>query len=189
MRQLAEALAALHESGKLHRDIKPSNVLVTHSGRVVLLDFGLSTGFEEQDGHSTSEGHVVGTVTYMSPEQAAALALSPASDWYSVGVMLYRALTGRLPFDGSQLDILMAKQRQEPLAPDKLVENLPEDLCRLCIPGCCVAVPRIARHARCEILQILGSTAGSLAHHGSGSPASRPFVGRESQIKALSAAF
>jgi serine/threonine protein kinase/tetratricopeptide (TPR) repeat protein len=186
MRQLAEALAALHESGKLHRDIKPSNVLVTHAGRVVLLDFGLSIAFSEREGQSTSEGHVVGTVTYMSPEQAAAQSLSPASDWYSVGAMLYRALTGRLPFEGSQLDILMAKQRDEPLPADKLVEGLPEDLVHLCTR--LVRRRPEDRPSCAEILEVLGSTASSLAGQALGGPASRPFVGRESQMKAIGSA-
>jgi eukaryotic-like serine/threonine-protein kinase len=184
--QLAEALATLHDSGKLHRDIKPSNVLVTPSGRVVLLDFGLSIGFEDHDGQSTSEGHVVGTVTYMSPEQAAARPLTPASDWYSVGVMLYRALTGRLPFEGSELDILMAKQRGEPPSPRTLVEDLPDDLVQLC-ERLLVRSPA-DRPSAIEILESLGSTTAVGAQQIQRPPASRPFVGREAQLEALNAA-
>src|SRR5688572_3104990 len=98
IRQLAEGLNGLHETGKLHRDIKPSNVLVTKEGRVVILDFGLVAEVEGQDLHDSVS--LAGTPDYMSPEQGAQVPISRASDWYSVGVILYQALTGRLPFAG-----------------------------------------------------------------------------------------
>src|SRR5207302_5179325 len=89
--QLTDALIALHEAGKLHRDLKPSNVLVTGSGRLALLDFGLVASVAE----GNPERLAVGTPVYMSPEQAADQPLGEPSDWYSVGAMLYEALTGR----------------------------------------------------------------------------------------------
>jgi serine/threonine protein kinase len=102
---LAEGIYALHAAGKLHRDIKPSNVLVTPEGRVVLLDFGVAmdrtTPLNEGD-----ESEFVGTAIYVAPEQVFGDALTPASDSYSVGVVLYQALVGRAPFVGSLTDVL-----------------------------------------------------------------------------------
>ncbi len=133
MRQLAEGIEALHQDGKLHRDIKPTNVLVTPEGRVVLLDFGLTAELESSGRHRTRDRQVVGTVAHMSPEQAAGLSIAAASDWYSVGVMLFEALTGRLPFVGPPQEVILAKQTRTPPSPSTLVEGLPEDLVRLCV--------------------------------------------------------
>jgi len=131
--QLVEGVHALHQAGKLHRDIKPTNVLVSRRGRVKLLDFGLIAELEPSGEHRDTDRQVVGTLAHMSPEQAVGLKVSRASDWYSVGVVLYQALTGRLPFDGSYDEVVQQKLRSVPGPPDSLVEGLPSDLVGLCM--------------------------------------------------------
>ncbi|MBI1816307.1 MAG: AAA family ATPase [Deltaproteobacteria bacterium] len=127
LRQLVSGLAALHAVGKLHRDVKPSNVLVTRARRVVVLDFGLVTVFGGTRAGDTQPG-LVGTLTYMAPEQAWGMEPDPAADWYSVGVMLYEALTGRVPFAGPAAQMLADKGRGKPPAPRTLLPDVPEDL-------------------------------------------------------------
>jgi len=133
LRQLAEGVDTLHQSAKLHRDIKPPNVLVTLEGRVVLLDFGLTADLERLGRGPAVDRQVVGTVGHMSPEQALGLPVTAASDWYSVGVMLYEAMTGRLPFIGTPDEVIAVKQSESAPSPDSLVEGLPPDLVGLCV--------------------------------------------------------
>ena len=122
--QLEQGLAAVHGANRLHRDIKPSNVLVTREGRVVILDFGLVTQLVEG---RTARGAIAGTPVYMSPEQARGEPLTPATDWYSVGVMLYECLTGRRPHENLGLRDIQTRT-ELPTEPRKLDPNLPNDL-------------------------------------------------------------
>ncbi len=100
---LVRGVRALHEFGRLHRDIKPSNVLVTASARTVLVDFGLAMVLRPPNTTAVRQNAWSGTLAYLAPEVLFGEAVSPAADWYSVGVLLFEALTGRLPYDRQAL--------------------------------------------------------------------------------------
>ena len=189
-RQLAEGVAALHDGGHVHRDLKPSNVLMTRAGRVVILDMGIAAELDRAGLHQSTEPQVIGTVPYMSPEQAAGLPISPASDWYSVGVMLYEALTGERPFRGGTLAILLDKQNIDPPAPGTLVPGIPDDLNALCVD--LLGRDPAARPPDRDVLRRLGGEAAggpaALVAPGYGHGARIPLIGREEQIAALGAA-
>ncbi|HWM85788.1 MAG TPA: protein kinase, partial [Kofleriaceae bacterium] len=190
LRQLAEGVQVLHQAGKLHRDIKPSNVMVDRSGRVVLLDFGLITDVSRPGGGVSDDYSVVGTVDYMSPEQGASLPLGPASDWYSVGTVLYRALTGTLPFYGPPIVVLMEKQRRQPDPPSKLLPEIPADLSQLCVD--LLRSEPSSRPDGHEILRRLGSrAAGPVARRRPSGSRSQdtPLVGRSAHAAVLRDAF
>ena len=129
LKQLVTGVYALHGFETLHCDLKPSNVLVTNEDRLVILDFGLVT---QLSNNTANQQELFGTPDYMSPEQGVGKPLSEASDWYSVGVMLYEALTGQLPFDSTFGNVLREKLLNEATSPTKLVKDLPSDLVTLC---------------------------------------------------------
>ena len=129
MLQVARGLRALHEAGWLHCDVKSSNVLVTPDERAALCDYDLLTRTGAQSIH---EPRVMGTPAYMSPEQGAGSTLSPASDWYGFGVVLYELLTGVHPFRGREDEMMLEKQYSEPMPPSSLLDGVPRDLDGLC---------------------------------------------------------
>jgi len=179
--QLARGLGALHAAGKVHRDIKPSNIRVTPAGRVALLDFGLIA--EAEAGDLSSFESVVGTAAYMAPEQARGSQARPAADWYAVGVVLFEALTGRLPFDGAPMQVLIDKQRREPLPPSQLAA-VPDDLNDLA--RALLSIDPDARPSGDEILRRLGAAP---AERPPATQQLHPFVGRAAELELLTRAF
>ncbi|MFJ9715989.1 protein kinase [Streptomyces sp. NPDC101213] len=125
----ADVLAALeisHEMGLVHRDIKPGNVMMTKRGVVKVMDFGIARAMQSGVTSMTQTGMVVGTPQYLSPEQALGRGVDARSDLYSVGIMLFQLVTGRLPFDAdSPLAIAYAHVQEEPVAPSAINRALP----------------------------------------------------------------
>ncbi len=176
--QLAAAIAVLHEHGLIHRDIKPGNVRVTAEGRAVLLDFGLVSGSAVAP---SIDGGIVGTVSYMAPEQASNGTVGPAADWYAFGATLYEVLTGRVPFDGSVVQVLLDKQRAVPPAPSAVAPAVPADLEALCMA--LLSFDPRARPTAAEILNRLGDS--GVRARPSTSTRGPLFVGRRAELSLL----
>jgi len=128
VRQFVHGVHALHQGGRIHRDLKPSNVLVTPEGRVVILDFGLVNEIDHRTLFASSRGMIRGTPAYMSPEQAAGQLATPASDWYAVGAILFEVLTGRYPFVGAVMEIIIDKQYEDAPRASEFNPQIPGDL-------------------------------------------------------------
>ena len=182
LQQLAQGLAYLHQLGKVHCDVKPSNILVTEEGRVVLLDFGLAVDLSRYRGNESRGG----TAQYMSPEQARGCAPTPASDWYSVGVVLYEALTGQLPFTGTRSQILSTKQVCDPAPPEFHAPGLDRDTSELCLA--LLSRNPDTRASSSEIFSVVSPPGSSAIETARGADVSR-FVGREEVLAAMLRAF
>jgi tRNA A-37 threonylcarbamoyl transferase component Bud32/tetratricopeptide (TPR) repeat protein len=182
--QLVEGVAALHAAGKLHRDLKPSNVRVTPEGRVVILDFGVATELRRR---GPEDDEVVGTFAYMAPEQASDEPPVPASDWYSVGVILYEAIVGVRPQSGTPLEVLAQKSTVDPIAPSARVQGVPEDLNSLCME--LLSIDPARRPTVGEILRRLGGTQSDRAPAPQPDDAPAHLVGRDAHLGLLRDAF
>jgi eukaryotic-like serine/threonine-protein kinase len=135
MATLARAIHFAHQRGIIHRDLKPANILLTEEGIPKITDFGLAKLLERDDG-LTREGDILGTPSYMAPEQVRGLTgeITPAPDVYALGAILYETLTGRPPFKGTTpLSTLEQVASQEALPPGKIHRHLPRDLETICL--------------------------------------------------------
>src|SRR5262249_29833378 len=127
VRTLALAVQAAHDAQVIHRDLKPGNVLLTNDGTPKVTDFGLAKKLDEQG--QTVTGAVVGTPSYMPPEQADGHKVGPLADVYSLGAILYECLTGRPPFKAATMAATIEQVRnQDPPSPRSINPAVPRDL-------------------------------------------------------------
>jgi len=148
-RQVCEGLAEAHHLGVIHRDLKPQNIMIDSEGNTRILDFGIAR-FLEGEG-MTTQGVMIGTPDYMSPEQAELEDVDQRSDLYSLGVILFEMVTGRVPFEGkTPLSVAMKHKSQAPPDPQDLNSQVPNSLSRMILR--CLAKEKSQRHQSVEEL-------------------------------------
>ena len=163
MEQVASGLAAAHREGIIHRDLKPANIMLDKNGRVVVMDFGLARTFSG-DG-MTQTGTMLGTIEYMSPEQAQGMDVKASSDIFTVGLMLYELLAGTTPFHAESAIASLLMRTQQRAAPLVTVDkNIPSALSNIvvkCLEKDPVRRYQSAEHLDADLLAWQGRTGGT----------------------------
>ncbi len=175
--EIAEGLAAAHESGLIHRDIKPGNIWLDsgHKGRVKILDFGLARSGTE-DVHLTQSGAIVGTPAYMSPEQGRGEKVDGRSDLFSLGCVLYRLCTGVMPFTGdTTMALLMSLGLDHPKTVRELKADVPEALSDL-VTRLLAKKPEDRPQSAREVVQAIQAISRALASGSSSEGSSAGFI-------------
>lgn len=166
--QAAQGLQTAHQAGLIHRDIKPSNLMINSKEHITITDFGLVRGFEDNDEQHqlTQDRALLGTPSYLSPEQASGQPVDARSDIYSLGIVMYQMLVGRRPFLADNILALLMKQHSEPLPdPRKDLPNLPDSVVDLLYKM--TAKDRDQRFTSCEeLLKSLYAIYSQTGHQG-----------------------
>jgi serine/threonine protein kinase/tetratricopeptide (TPR) repeat protein len=180
-RQVAEGLAEAHELGVIHRDLKPQNIMIDKDGNARIMDFGIArlVGVKGITGGNV----MIGTPGYMSPEQVEGKEADAGTDLYSLGIVLFEMLTGRLPFEGeTPLSIAVKQKSETPPNPRTLNPQIPEDLDRIILK--CLEKPREKRYRSAEeLLADLARIEQSLPTTPPALPSRKPLTSKEITVR------
>ena len=159
MAQVLNGLAYAHRAGIVHRDLKPANVMVTESGNIKIMDFGIARVLGAE--HLTSDGTMMGTPAYMAPEQVLGKEVDARADLYSAGVVFYRLLTGCLPFQADTPIGMVQKQLWEPPTPVRSYRSDLPEWCETVITRALAKAPeerfQNAEEFRSALLSVMGT--------------------------------
>jgi serine/threonine protein kinase/tetratricopeptide (TPR) repeat protein len=180
-RQIGEGLAEAHRAGVIHRDLKPQNIMIDRDGNARIMDFGIARSVKSKG--ITGANVLIGTPEYMSPEQVDGREAGPRSDLYSLGVVLFEMLTGRLPFEGeTPLSVAVKQKSEAPPNPRTFNAHIPEDLARL-ILQCLEKTPEKRPSSAVELAARMAEIAAVLPASNTTLPLRRPATSKTFTVR------